>query len=68
MKYLFDRIESSSLTLTEAWEWLMNNKDNLIQKEKEQIIEAWSDGLTPNDLQQMAAEKYYKQKYGDNHE
>ena len=35
--------------------------ENLLEKEKEQIIDAWI--ATDNELQRLAAEEYYNQTY-----
>ena len=43
----------------------LNNKINeLIEKEKEQIINAWMGA--DNELQRLAAEKYYNKTYNQN--
>jgi len=38
--------------------------EDLLEKEKEQIIEAWI--ATDNKLQRLAAEQYYNQTYNQN--
>jgi predicted Zn-dependent peptidase len=39
-------------------------KEQYLQKEKEQIIEAWI--ATDNKLQRLAAEQYYNETYNQN--
>jgi hypothetical protein len=43
---------------------LLGNLELLLEKEKEQIIDAWI--ATDNKLQRLAAEQYYNQTYNQN--
>jgi hypothetical protein len=43
---------------------LLNKFESLVEKEKEQIINAWI--ATDNELQRLAAEKYYNKTYNQN--
>ena len=61
--------------MQELIDWIECDNDNnvyditdfakeLLEKEKEQIIEAWI--ATDNELQRLAAEEYYNQTYNQN--
>jgi hypothetical protein len=43
--------------------WMLNNHEELYRLEREQIVDAWMDGMD-GILHKIAAEKYYNETYG----
>lgn len=66
MQELFEKIHSETFGLIEAWEWLIDNKEAFIEKEKQQIIDAWKDGLEDGlfgIISTLTPEQYYNETY-----
>lgn len=53
----------SNMNQNDSIDWLLNNRHNLIQDEKEQIVDAYMYAF-PKTLEAIAeAEEYYNEKY-----
>lgn len=68
MQELFNTIHSGNFTLTDAWEWLMNNENVLLEKEKDQIQTAYFEGIStgtsaPKGEIWPSSATYYKNTY-----
>ena len=62
---LQDLIEGFNVTPDETFcEWLREQQNNLLEKEKEQIIEAYCDGFVQgSEGDRIMSEEYYNQNY-----
>lgn len=62
---MFDSDERVAITLLE---YIRANRKQLLDKEKEMIIDAWIDDRFPLDLEwiKKCAEQYYNETYGGN--
>lgn len=69
MQQLFENIQTEQLNLIDAWEWLINNKDHLLQTERQQIEGAYKAAINdafriPNSFDGCET-KYFNQTFGE---
>ena len=59
----FEKFNNGEYTFDEFLSRNLKIREQALVMEMGQIIDSWMDGLSKNELQKMAAEKYYNQTY-----